>query len=563
MSKERKIELLNAIVAYLSRPGEMLLNDATIQNHLTNFLKLHKKDEDKIIRQFLKAYCSVLRASKMPFFSLNWMIESYQRWKINKDIFKYLLKLSKCIDRQNLTSDFCAYILSKPQVAPLAGEDVYARYYTLGYALKQKVIMTSKGEISYPLVSYLLSNETSNRNIDVIKNEFANDLESPLKILFKHMDKMLKNGVNAVDIVSSMQMHFRRIGAGRSATLEYLEFIDVLYEKLPPHFMFVLASDYIDQMYLLFKMNKSRFREWNEVFGDEIDGGKLLRSIIAQAELPPLIVDRFCDIRISQQEKLWVGQLYSGIQLQNHTDLPLRMTRRAIMYLYKLEDNEMSISQALVYSLLMSQLKHKWYCTRVALSIRNFNNSEYWVKAMAILFNRGLELMHVTQVMDYLRRRVLEEGRFIDIKHIKIEKLLKDISDWHEELATISEINYEKKRNRKLANSGIEDFNILFDEQKYFIVQLKNSMELAHEGRTLRHCVSSYKNDCIKGLSYIFSFGKIDEFQKKTALLTCEVQENSIIQVRGLYNRSPTDYEKEIIRIWAQESGLIEKYTNN
>jgi menaquinone-dependent protoporphyrinogen IX oxidase len=123
MSNERKKELLNTIVSYLSQTGEVILNDATIQNHLTNFLKLHKKDEDEIIRQFLKAYCSVLRASKMPFFSLNWMIESYKRWKINKDIFKYLLKLSKRIDRQNLTSDFCAYIVLKPQVALFEGED--------------------------------------------------------------------------------------------------------------------------------------------------------------------------------------------------------------------------------------------------------------------------------------------------------------------------------------------------------------------------------------------------------------------------------------------------------
>jgi hypothetical protein len=561
MSNERKKELLNTIVSYLSRTGEVFLNDVSIQNHLTSFLKLHKKEENEIMRQFLKEYCSVLRASKMPFFSLNRMIESYERWKINKGIFKFLLKLSKCIDRQNLTSDFCAFILLKPQVALFEGEDEYARFYTLGYALKQKVIMTCNGEISYPLVSYLLSNETSNKTIDVIRNDFANDLESPLKILFKHMDKMLKNGVNTLDIVSSMRMHFRKIGAGRSATAQYLEFIDVLYEKLPPHFMHVLASDYIDQMYLLFKMNASRFQEWNEVFGNDIDGKKLLRSIIAQAELPPLIVDRFCDIRISQQEKYWVGQLYSGMQLQNHTDLPLRMTRRAIMYLYELQDNEMSISQALVYSLLMSQLKHKWYCMRVAVSIRNFNDAEYWVKAMSILFNRGLELMHVSQVVDYLRRRVLEERRFIDVKHIKIEKLLKDISDWHEELIFISENNYEKKRNRKLANSGIEDFKILFEEQNYFIVQLKNSIELAMEGRMLHHCVSTYKDDCIKGLSYIFSFGKLVNQNEKKSMITIEVQGNGIMQVAGSYNRCPTDKEKEIIRIWANESGLNYRFS--
>ena len=85
-------------------------------------------------------------------------------------------------------------------------------------------------------------------------------------------------------------------------------------------------------------------------------------------------------------------------------------------------------------------------------------------------------------------------------------------------------------------------------------------MELAREGKTLHHCVSTYKEYCIKGLSYIFSFGKRDESHEQKALLTLEVRGNSIVQVRGACNRFPTDSEKEIISIWAQETGLIEQF---
>ena len=65
------------------------------------------------------------------------------------------------------------------------------------------------------------------------------------------------------------------------------------------------------------------------------------------------------------------------------------------------------------------------------------------------------------------------------------------------------------------------------------IKQLKNSMDLYIEGGKLNHCVSSYSSNCRSGYCEIFSLRKIDFKNKETPLVTIEVRERKIFQVKA------------------------------
>jgi hypothetical protein len=58
------------------------------------------------------------------------------------------------------------------------------------------------------------------------------------------------------------------------------------------------------------------------------------------------------------------------------------------------------------------------------------------------------------------------------------------------------------------------------------------------------------------GTTFIFSLRSIDEKAEELPLITIEVVSNEVRQTKGKFNRLPTDLEKDIIRLWAQEKQL-------
>jgi hypothetical protein len=60
----------------------------------------------------------------------------------------------------------------------------------------------------------------------------------------------------------------------------------------------------------------------------------------------------------------------------------------------------------------------------------------------------------------------------------------------------------------------------------------------------------------LDGSTFIFSLRKIDENADEFPLITIEVVSNQIRQIKGKFNRQPHEFEKDIIRNWAQEKQL-------
>lgn len=82
----------------------------------------------------------------------------------------------------------------------------------------------------------------------------------------------------------------------------------------------------------------------------------------------------------------------------------------------------------------------------------------------------------------------------------------------------------------------------------YYVVAPKNSNDLKKEGDRLNHCVASYIKRVIDGECLIYFL----RTNKEESLITFEVRHNTIVQVRGLHNRKPTEKEQQALRDFAK-----------
>ena len=133
-------------------------------------------------------------------------------------------------------------------------------------------------------------------------------------------------------------------------------------------------------------------------------------------------------------------------------------------------------------------------------------------------------------------------------------KLLEDMNLWHRETQKLKHNGFVT-----WPSCGLEKFVHIegpeYHQKIWEIEEILNSKALHLEGRDMHHCVGSYTRDCKSGYNSIWSM-KCQE----TKVLTVQVAHTSsypkIIQARGLQNRYPTQKEKQILNVWAQQKGI-------
>lgn len=91
-----------------------------------------------------------------------------------------------------------------------------------------------------------------------------------------------------------------------------------------------------------------------------------------------------------------------------------------------------------------------------------------------------------------------------------------------------------EKENEEIFKSRYKDFKT-YVGRKYKVYAPQSSIDLKKEGDNLNHCVASYIKRVIDGECLIFFLRK----EKEESLITFEVRNNVIMQVKGLHNRKP------------------------
>jgi len=92
------------------------------------------------------------------------------------------------------------------------------------------------------------------------------------------------------------------------------------------------------------------------------------------------------------------------------------------------------------------------------------------------------------------------------------------------------------------------------DKDEYLITFPKCSGDLKEEGSKLNHCVASYIKRVIDGQCLIMFLR--DKKNPNESLVTFEVRDNNIVQVKGMHNRKPFENEIKFLTKYAEAKGL-------
>lgn len=120
----------------------------------------------------------------------------------------------------------------------------------------------------------------------------------------------------------------------------------------------------------------------------------------------------------------------------------------------------------------------------------------------------------------------------------------------------ITSRNYQIKvesEKEEIFSGRYKDFKP-YKTDEYIVIAPKETKDLQEEGSRLNHCVASYIKRVIDGQCLIYFLRKQDK--QEESLITLEVKDNAIVQVRGSHNRKPSDEERKALEQFAKDRKL-------
>ena len=549
---KRKTELSFLIENHIANNSQICnVSDGTLR-YFQSFILLLRTEDRKNISRFLSVYLPLLKKKRIPFFSLNTLIRLYEKWKNHPGIIRDLQLVSSRIKRSGLKEDFWCMII---RLSGADGKKVSQenRLTLLACMINNNVLDESDLYHNQSIIHAILNSNVRDKDIYLLKGNLVGEDDAPYWNLFDHIRHMKKNGASPVEISEMIRLHHDSLSFEVKATPENRAFIEVLYRKLPANFMTSLYYHHIEKLRFIYRQNPGLFNDWQPETVEILSLRKLMQSLFRDFVVSGVFVEMFGRGELTSNEKQWFAHVLRGNNLVTAEGLPIVLTRKAAHVFRCMENNQMSVTRAIVFSGIEAQVKDEYYSRRVVNSIHDVRESEFWIKTMAILHKNGLPSQHVTEVMDYIGHKVFVERVQLDIKHKKISNLLTDIDNWHRQL---NEASLQRKLNRRLPDAGIENRKIEFNGSEYEITQIRKMIDLYEEGKEMHHCVYSYAGRCMKRNSYIFSLRLIEDEEVHTPLITIELRGKQIVQAKGKYNRQPNDAERKVIQIWAEEMEL-------
>lgn len=137
-----------------------------------------------------------------------------------------------------------------------------------------------------------------------------------------------------------------------------------------------------------------------------------------------------------------------------------------------------------------------------------------------------------------------------------LDKYTKSLKKDHDITVMNYSVNASEYKNRefKLATEGVNYLKLQHKRRDYTILVPDTVQSVIKEGSSLSHCVASYVDDIIGGKCKILYLRNTCEVEEP--LVTIEVRDNNIRQVRGKCNRRATEEEMSFVKRWADKHEL-------
>lgn len=301
---------------------------------------------------------------------------------------------------------------------------------------------------------------------------------------------------------------------------------------------------------------------------------ELSRHLMARYDEVPEFLDAAwfgADEAVLQRRQDWFIHLGAGGSLRTAPNVPITLTKR-MAHLFLQADPDLTPEQALRWSQVVGQggdaeLAGALLDTRLG---QTFDNEEFWSSVVTFFVRTpSLGVNHVGPIVDYLQaqkfdpvERVLPGGGVevddppqpnLTMKSRSVDKLLRQVQQWHEELAqqaTVEELSRtrgSRAPRQEWVGSTIGGLDFKEggghgEQATWSVKELRSRSELATEGREMHHCVLSLARKCRSGATSIFSLGVRLGGGRRVQVLTIAVDPLSrrITEIRGRYNALPT-----------------------
>jgi hypothetical protein len=264
--------------------------------------------------------------------------------------------------------------------------------------------------------------------------------------------------------------------------------------------------------------------------------------------------------------------------------LPYRLGRRAA-HAFLQAPADMTIPDALTWASLTAigvdaALHEILSHTRLATQLADPRRREFWMSVAAFLVRHPeFAATQATNLIDYLEARKFgvrisrgARGRDpgppvepeLTLKGRTPASLLRDMELWHVALGRVRLPSAMLKRafrpsGLKGLDLDLPEASTLHGHPRVRIVELVTAQELLEEGAAMHHCVLSYAGRCLAGECSIWSLRTVDADGREHRRLTIEVSGTRLIrQVRGPYNRAPSEEEARLVHDWCKLHGVAD-----
>jgi hypothetical protein len=252
---------------------------------------------------------------------------------------------------------------------------------------------------------------------------------------------------------------------------------------------------------------------------------------------------------LSTDDLTWCTEIIAGKSPKAIRVKPYPVSNKMAGLFYQIQKKEMEVDAAILHVGLMAKGLTELQALQLRDSIRDYAYFDYFIEVAVILFRRGVTPQNIRMVWDYLLE--LKRRGFVlpDLSTCSLTRLSHVIDDWHAEKRLGG-------RNRRLPKSGIKPFVLALENECTVVVkQITSQLELYREGRAQMHCVYSYLRDVLYYRTFIFSM-KMKTPEEESRLLTIEVSDSKIRQIRGQRNRLPNEEEMNWVSRWANSASL-------
>lgn len=243
------------------------------------------------------------------------------------------------------------------------------------------------------------------------------------------------------------------------------------------------------------------------------------------------------------------------------------LTKKEIHYF--LNSKETTLGSALLDAKLkdtsLNKNSKKWFLTRSDTYSDYFKTGERTIRYNLMMFSikHNLDENEIQEISDFVtnnrRAGYFSSKQFRNGSELMIDEngnsvraddffkkglgtIIKLSNDWHL-------VQQNLKQNKFVQwEKTYEDFEL----NGYSFSEITDNRALSEEGKKMGHCVGSYASKCVSGRCQIISMKHLGQ-----RLITIEINNRRIVQVRGKYNRSSNNTEQFFINRFASERNLM------